>query len=53
MLVFAPFVLRTSFTNVALLFLAFTIVEQVTRTKSTSRPMTIEELAAAGLPAEQ
>jgi hypothetical protein len=52
MLVFAPFVLRTSFTKVVLLFLAFTIVEQVARTKSTARPMTNEELAATDLPAE-
>jgi hypothetical protein len=39
MLVFAPFVLRTSFTNVVLLFLTFTIVEEVARTKSTARPI--------------
>jgi hypothetical protein len=38
--------------KVVLLFLAFTIVEQVARTKSTARPMTNEELAAAGLSAE-
>jgi hypothetical protein len=52
MLAFAPFVLRTSFTNVVLLLLAFTIAEQVARTKSTARPMTTEELVAAGIPAE-
>jgi hypothetical protein len=52
MLVFAPFVLRTSFTNVVLLLLAFTIVEQVARTQSTARPMTTKELVAAGLPTE-
>jgi hypothetical protein len=52
MLASAPFVLRTLFTNVVLLLLAFTIAEQVARTKSTARPMTTEELVAAGLPAE-
>jgi hypothetical protein len=34
------------------LFLTYIIVEQVARVKSTARPMTAEELAAAGLPAE-
>jgi hypothetical protein len=52
MLVFTPFVLRTSFTSVFLLLLAFTIVDQVARTKSTARPMTNEELSTTGLPAE-
>jgi hypothetical protein len=52
MFVSTPFVLRTSFTNVVLLFLTYIIVEQVARTKSTARPMTTEELATAGLPAE-
>jgi hypothetical protein len=36
----------------SLLFLTYITVEQVARTKSTARPMTIEELAAAGLPAD-
>jgi hypothetical protein len=31
------------------LFLTYIIVEQVARVKSTARPMTAEELAAAGL----
>jgi hypothetical protein len=48
---------RILFTSVVLLFLSvlfltYTIVEQVARVKSTARPMTAEELAAAGLPAE-
>jgi hypothetical protein len=33
----------------SLLFLTYITVEQVARTKSTARPMTIEELAAVGL----
>jgi hypothetical protein len=52
MFVFAPFVSRTSFTNVVLFFLTYIIVDYVARTKSTARPMTTEELAAAGLPAK-
>jgi hypothetical protein len=32
-------------------FITYIIVEQVARVKSTARPMTTEELAAAGLPA--
>jgi hypothetical protein len=52
MFVLAHFVSRTSFMNVILLFLTYITVKQVARSKSTTRPMTTEELAAAGLPAE-